>query len=96
MTLTPSLRGMLTNLDLLEVQVASIVRGPHLPLLTAMDISELHRRLDDAEAIRVVVIDDHPVFRAALAHLRRTRDDIEVLAESAVADPGVADLVTVH
>jgi len=42
---------MLTNLDLLEVQVASIVRGPHLPLLTAMEISELHRRLDDAEAV---------------------------------------------
>ena len=44
----------------------------------------------------MLVVDDHPVFRAALAHLLRTRGDIEVLAESALAGPGVADLVAAH
>lgn len=47
-------------------------------------------------AIRVVVVDDHPVFRAALASLLRTRRDMEVLAESGASRPSVVDVVTVH
>ena len=45
-----TLLGMLNELDLLEVQLSSIVRGPHLRLLTATDIMELHGKLDAAEA----------------------------------------------
>ncbi len=59
-----TLLGMLNELDLLEVQLSSIVRGPHLRLLTATDIMELHGKLDAAEAkfrenARVAGLDPH-------------------------------------
>jgi hypothetical protein len=45
-----TLRGMLSNFELLEAQVASIIRGPHLRLLTAIELNDMHRRLDAEEA----------------------------------------------
>jgi|GEM_PF-3875923 hypothetical protein len=39
------------NFDLLEAQVRSIVRGPHLRLCTALQIADMHHKLDQAEAM---------------------------------------------
>jgi len=43
------IRCLLKNLDLLEVQLVSIKRSPHLARLTALEIGKMHRQLDNAE-----------------------------------------------
>lgn len=80
-----TLQGKLSTLDLLEVQVASIVRGPHLRLLTAMEIADLHRKIDDAEAmLREAAMQAGLDSDAPLAILRRqVRADAYVEACSA-------------
>jgi hypothetical protein len=86
-----TIRGLLTNLDLLEVQVASIVRGPHLRLLTAREIAELHRKLDEAEArLRDAALRqglDAAVPLHALRHQLRAGAHDSSTAEQVTAQP---------
>lgn len=46
------------------------------------------------QACRVLLVDDHPLFRRGVAELIGAEDDIEVIGEAASADEGIAVAAT--
>ena len=45
-----NLSNLLRNFDLVDVQVRSIARGPHMRLMTALQVADMYHHLDAVEA----------------------------------------------